>query len=84
MQSLHNSAATDVVEKMKNHIILDNGSSMSIFMNLDLVENIREEQDTLDLVTNTGTMLNKKKADVPDFGTVWFDDCAIASHFRSL
>ena len=79
--SLHNSAANDVAEKMKNYIILDNGSSMSIFMNPDLVQNIREEEETLELVTNTGTMLNKKKADVPEFGTVWFDDRAIANIF---
>ena len=51
------------------------------FVNSDLVENIWEEQDTLELVTNMGTMLNKKKVDVPDFGTVWFDDHAIANIF---
>ena len=41
-------------EHMKDWIILDNGSMMSLFTNPDLVEKIRESKNTLELHTNTG------------------------------
>ena len=68
-------------EHMKDWIILDNGSTMSLFANPDLVEKIRESKNTLELHTNTGCKSNKTEADVPGFGTVWFDPDAIANIF---
>ena len=68
-------------EHMKDWIILDNGSTMSLFANPDLVEKIRESKNTLELHTNTGCKRNKTEADVPGFGTVWFDPDAIANIF---
>ena len=60
-------------EHMKDCIILDNGLTMSLFANLNLVEKIRESKNTLELHTNTGCKRNKMEADVPGFGTVWFN-----------
>ena len=60
----------DISSKMKDNIILDNGSTLSIFAN-----------STLEMATNTGMRLTNQEANVPDFGTVWYDEGAIANIF---
>jgi hypothetical protein len=42
---------------------------------------LRELKTTLELATNTGTKTTKQVADVPGFGTVWYDETAIANTF---
>ena len=70
-----------VAQRMKDTIILDNGSTLSIFANSELVENIRSSKTTLELATNAGIQESNQVADVPGFGTVWYDDKAIANIF---
>ena len=65
--SLHTKAKEEISEKTRDVIILDNGSSMSLFMNRDLVEDIHEGNEVLELITNTGSSLDRKKASVPNF-----------------
>jgi hypothetical protein len=48
--------------------LLDNGSTLSLFGNPDMV-------------TNAGTKTTKQVADIPGFGTVWYDETAIANIF---
>ena len=67
--------------KMRESIILDNGSTLSIFGNPKLVENIRKSDTTLELATNAGTLETDQVAEVPGFGTVWYDSRAIANIF---
>ena len=64
---------------MKDHILLDNGSTLSLFTNPELVVNIRKADDVLQLATNTGVKFNNEKAEVPNFGEVWYDKDAIAN-----
>ena len=71
-----------VTEHMKDWIILDNGSTMRLFANPDLVEKIRESKNTLELHTNTGCKRNKMEVDMPGYGTVWFDPDVIVNIFR--
>ena len=66
---------------MKDDIILDNGSTLSIFANPELVEGIRKSKSTLEMATNTGTRLTNQEANVPGFGTIWYDEGAIANIF---
>ena len=73
----HKSACKD----MKDCIILDNGSTLSLFANPELVKNMRQTDDKLLLATNAGMKENNKKAHVPEFGDVWFDQDAIANIF---
>jgi len=73
--------SSDTLEDMKDHILLDNGSTLSLFTNPDLVVNIRKADDRLQLATNTGVKINDEKADVPNFGEVWYDKDAIANIF---
>jgi hypothetical protein len=54
---------------------------LSLFGNPDMVTNIRESKTNLELATNAGTKTTKQVADVPGFGTVWYDKTAIANIF---
>jgi hypothetical protein len=58
-------------EILRDIILLNNQSSVSIFCNSNLVNNIRLVSDTLDLSMNGGILRTYYKADVPNFGEVW-------------
>ena len=66
---------------MRETITLDNGSTLSLFFNLELVENIRESKTILKMHTNAGSKLSNQQATVPEFGTVWFQEDSIANIF---
>ena len=68
-------------EEMKDHIVLDNGSALSLFGNAELVKDIRQSKNKLPPAANAGVKENNKKANVPEFGDVWFDQEAIANIF---
>ena len=61
----------DISSKMKDDIILNNGSTLSIFANPELVEGIRKSKSTLEMATNAGMKLTNQESNVPDFGTIW-------------
>lgn len=67
---------------MKDIILLDNQSTVSIFSNKNLVNNIRPStMGTLLLHTNGGVLKANMEATVPDFGCVWYNDEAITNIF---
>ena len=66
---------------MKNNILLDSGSTLSIFGNPDLVQDIKTSKTMLEMATNGGTTLSNKVAQVPGFGQVWYNEKAIANIF---
>jgi hypothetical protein len=78
-ESLHNNGKQSASNTKEDSILLDNGSTLSLFGNPNMVTNIREYKPTLELSTNAGARTTKKIADVPGYGTVWYDKTAIAN-----
>lgn len=67
---------------MRDWILLDNQSSVTVFCNKDLVKNIRKSTTgSMHLATNGGTLVTNQKADLPQWGEVWFNDKAITNIF---
>jgi hypothetical protein len=57
---------------MQDKILLDNQSSVTVFSNKELVENIRDTNDTLTLHTNGGVLTTNQKCDIPQWGEALF------------
>ena len=68
-------------DRLKNCITLDNGSTLSLFSNPELVQDIRTSSKTLSLATNAGIKQSNREANVPGFGKVYYDEDAIANIF---
>jgi hypothetical protein len=80
-ESLHNNSKQWALNTKEDSILLDNGSTLSLFGSPKMVTNIRESKTALELATNAGTRTTKKIANVPGYGTVWYDKTAIANIF---
>jgi hypothetical protein len=79
-QSLYNNDR-DAKHRLKNCITLGNGSTLSLFSNPNLVQDIRTSNKTLSLATNAGVKQSNRKANVLGFGKVYYDKDAIANIF---
>jgi hypothetical protein len=79
-QSLYNDNR-DAKHRLKNCITLDNGSTLSLFSNPDLVQDKRTSSKTLSLATNAGVKQSNREANVPGFGKAYYDEDAIANIF---
>ena len=64
-----------------NVIVLDNGSTVSIFKDMSLVSKITEAKTPMELGTNTGTKTINQNAMVPGHGEVKFGKDGIANIF---
>ena len=62
-------------------VILDTGSSFSIFKDEQLVGDVCEATVPMRMQTNAGTRICDLQATVPGLGTVWFNKNAIANIF---
>ncbi len=66
--------------KLRNVILLDNQSTMSLFSNRKLVKNIQKSEETLTLRSNGGSMEINKVASIKKHNTdVWFSSDPITN-----
>jgi hypothetical protein len=79
-QSLYNDDR-GAKDRLKNCITLDNGSTLSLFSNPNLIQDIQTSSKTLSLATNAGVKQSNRKANVPGFGKFYYDEDAIANIF---
>jgi hypothetical protein len=66
---------------IETEILLDSQSTVDLFCNPALVENINQGEDVLNLATNTGNLTTNKKAIFPGYGKVWYADTAMTNVF---
>ena len=62
-------------------IILDNGSTMSLFRDPSLVRDVAIATWPIEIATNAGRRIVTHKAKVDGFGEVWYNEDAIANIF---
>jgi hypothetical protein len=69
-------------EDMRDWILLDSQSSVNLFCNPKLVQNITRSRSPLYLGTNAGGTVVQHEAEVPNYqGKVWFDEKAMTNVF---
>jgi hypothetical protein len=66
-------------EKNKNMILLDSQSTHSTFCTKKMLTNIRPASKELHMFSNGGDVVYKKQGDLKNYGTVWYNPCAIAN-----
>jgi Reverse transcriptase (RNA-dependent DNA polymerase) len=63
----------------KDWIILDNGSTVDIFCNKQLLKNVRETSDSVRVRCNAGVTVTNMKGELPGYGTVWYNPNGMAN-----
>ena len=69
------------LEKRKDEVLLDSGSTISIFKDDYLVKNIRPEKQKLMVYMNAREKIINREADIPVYGSVYFYNKAITNLF---
>ena len=60
-------------------VLLDNQSTVDVFYNKDLLNNIREVETQMNIHCNAGVNTTNLAGDLPGYGTVWFYEDRIAN-----
>lgn len=60
-------------------ILLDSQSTIDVFRNKELLNNVRETETRMRIHSNAGTVVTNLVGDYPGYGTVWYDPNGIAN-----
>ena len=60
-------------------VLLDSQSTVSVFRNATLLQNIRPAASPLTVYTNGGSQISRLVGDIPNFGEVWFNPQSLAN-----
>ena len=64
---------------MRDKILLDTASSVSLFGNKEYVEGIKKSKQKLELHTNGGPIISSETASVDKIGKVWYNTNSVAN-----
>jgi hypothetical protein len=64
---------------MRDWILLDSQSSISLFCSPALVKNITDGKKKMVISTNAGDLTSTQQAEVPGFGQVWYNENAMTN-----
>ena len=64
---------------MYDWILLDMCSLIDHFCNQSFMHNVHQVNTMLSLATNAGVMMTNLNAELPGYGTVWFDPQAMTN-----
>ena len=78
---LVNKQVEEVYNKWKDLIILDSGSSITSFMNPDMVTQIEAIRRPMIMKTNAGNKKLSLIGNVKEFGKVWYDPTSVVNIF---
>jgi hypothetical protein len=68
---------------MKDEIVLDTASTVSVFGNEEYVADIQAADGTLELQTNGGSITSKQKGNIDKFGKVWYNKNSVPTSSAS-
>ena len=69
------------IETQQKDIIIDSGSSISLFKDKEYLKKLENAKQRLVMETNAGSKFIKHKGKIPGYGQVWYDDEAISNLF---
>ena len=78
---LQASFVSSEILSMRDKMLLDNGSLMSLFQNKKLVTGIMKSTQKLEMATNAGVWVCDMKAHASGSGEVWYNEEAITNIF---
>ena len=71
--TIHTHSYAETNKHMYNWILLNTCSLIKLFCNQSFVHNMHQVNTRLSLATNAQMMITNLKAELPGYGTVWFD-----------
>ena len=72
---------TDDKEECKPDILLDCGSTISLFKDKQFLKGLRDAKRSLRMNTNAGSKWVTQEGNIPGYGPVYYDDAAISNLF---
>ena len=73
-----------LIKDILEDVILDSGSTISLFQDARMLEDIKESKIHLVMKTNAGRKQINKKGNIPGFSEVWYNPTVVLNLFYLL